>query len=135
MVSKSVSHDSNHKTKSGSNLRESDCEVRLKAQDTKLSDLLSSPQREAPHYRPPCAGGVYDCEACELKANCSRDIYFCRDAFLYLPTGQNISCPDYSFSNYRCTHGGGTACIAWRTRSDRMIKRKTFKEALRFNGI
>ncbi len=126
MVSKSVSHGSNHQTKSGSNLRESDCEVRLKAKGTKLCDLPSSPQREAPYYRPPCAGGVYDCEACELKVNCSRDIYFCRDAFLYLPTGQNISCPDYSFSNYRCTHGGGITCTDWRTRSDRMIRRKSW---------
>jgi hypothetical protein len=66
-------------------------------------------------YHPPCSKGVYDCENCKRadKAQCKRDVYFCRD---------DLTCQRYNLNDYHCSHGGGPACNLWRRKSNLMIE-------------
>ena len=76
-------------------------------------------------FKPKCAGGNYtECDKCP-RAGCKRDVYFCRDAYLCLPSGQDISCKMFSLNSERCTHGGGVSCGAWNKRSSQMIEADT----------
>lgn len=77
--------------------------------------------------KPKCASGVYDCHNCHYDKYCSHTIYLCRDAFKYTAFGLDISCPNFDFNNYTCTHGGGVNCSKWRSRTKRMLDKGKVK--------
>ena len=65
-------------------------------------------------FVPSCNKGLYDCQSCVAEKGCDKTLYFCRHVRLAQANGKDISCKDYSFFSYQCTHGGGLACAAWR---------------------
>jgi len=69
---------------------------------------------DADSFKPPCLLGYYPCLSNPLSKDyaiidtCSKDLFFCKFAWLQLADGTDISCRRYSFSNRDCTHGGGS---------------------------